>query len=64
MFHFLSRPPLHSVVKDYLYETERELLKAEANLAHYQAVVASLKQRRELLNARLDPGKVTVNVIR
>lgn len=44
-----SRPTLARIVADELYSVERELLRAEANLHHYLAVVASLQARRQSL---------------
>ena len=48
----LKPRPLLVVVDEELYHVERELIRADANLAHWAGIVASLNQRKKALLSR------------
>lgn len=48
----LKPRPLRVVIDEELYHVQRELIRADANLAHWAGTVASLNQRKKALLSR------------
>ena len=53
MLAFLTRPPLAAILAEELYDVERQLLRAEANLTHWRANVTGLQAYKTLLQHQI-----------